>query len=324
MEKYSNIPIFIPHYGCGNDCVFCNQRSITGKKLPPSGDEVRAEIENFLSHLKNRRAQVAFFGGSFTGIDILMQREYLSVASEFLKNGEVFGIRLSTRPDYISREILEMLSEYGVTNIELGVQSMCDDVLEKSNRGHSALDTERASALINEYGFTLGLQMMPGLPGDTEEKTIFTAKEIVRLGAKEARVYPTCVLKNTRLYDMYLSGEYTPLTVEQAVEWSSKAVMILESGGVNVTRCGLQETDTLGDSIVAGGYHSAMGEMVKSRILREEIEIAARKCKDKVLLFKVPREKLSQYLGQKRCNIKYIEEKYKIKVNIVCNENTPS
>ena len=319
MEKYSNIPIFIPHYGCGNDCVFCNQRSITGKKQPPTKDEVREEIENFLSHLKNRKAQVAFFGGSFTGIDVSMQREYLSVASDFLKNKKVFGIRLSTRPDYISREILGMLSEYGVTNIELGVQSMCDDVLKKANRGHSALDTERACKLINEYGFTLGLQMMPGLPGDTEEKTIFTAREIVRLGAKEARVYPTCVLKNTKLYDMYRSGEYAPLTVEKAVEWSAKAVMILESGGVNVIRCGLQETDTLGDEIVAGGYHSAMGELVKSRILREEIESAAKKCKDRVLDFRVPSEKLSQYLGQKRCNVKYIEEKYKIKLNIICN-----
>ena len=323
MEKHSNIPIFIPHFGCGNECVFCNQRSITGIKCPPLPHEVYEEIKVFLGHIKNRSAMIAFFGGSFTGIDIKLQKEYLSVASEFLKSGEVCGIRLSTRPDYISPQILEMLAGYGVTNIELGVQSMCDDVLLKSRRGHCVKDAERASALICEYGFTLGLQMMPGLPGDTEEKTIFTAREIVRLGAKEARVYPTCVLKNTKLYDMYTSGEYKPLSVEEAVEWSAKAVMILEDGGVNVIRCGLQETDTLGDEIVAGGYHCAMGEMVKSRILREEIEKAAKKCSGEVLDFKVPKEKLSQYLGHKRSNVRYIEEKYKIKLNIICNENTP-
>ena len=318
MEKYSNIPIFIPHFGCKNDCVFCNQHSITGKKCAPSMEDVRESIVSFLAHLKNRKAMVAFFGGSFTGIDIEMQKKYLSVAAEFLKSGAVEGIRLSTRPDYITEEILIMLKEYGVTNIELGVQSMCDDVLRKSNRGHTAGDTEKAAALINEYGFTLGLQMMPGLPGDTEEKTLFTAREIVRLGAKEARVYPTCVLKNTKLYDMYLSGEYKPLTICEAVEISAKVVMILEDGGVSVIRCGLQETDTIGEEIVAGGYHCAMGEMVRSRILREEIEAAAKECKGNVLDFKVQKEKLSQYLGQKRCNVKYIEEKYGIKVNITC------
>jgi len=316
MKKISNIPIFIPHLGCGNDCVFCNQRSITGRNCEPDANQVRDSISDFLKHLKNRDALIAFFGGSFTGIEKEKQIMYLSVAKEFLEKGMVSGIRLSTRPDYISEEILDMLQEYGVTNIELGVQSMCDDVLMKSNRGHTAADTERAAKLINEYGFILGLQMMPGLPGDTEEKSLFTASEIVRLGAREARVYPTCVLKNTKLYDMYKSGEYTPLSIEDAVSISAKAVRILESGGVKVIRCGLQETDTLGDEVAAGGYHCAMGELVRSRIFRDEIEDKAKDANGE-LTIEVPKAKLSQYLGQKRCNVKYIEEKYSLKLNIV-------
>jgi len=313
-EKYSNIPVFIPHFGCKNDCVFCNQHSITGEKSEPTAENVKSTIDTFLSFLKNRKALIAFFGGSFTGIDIQKQKEYLSVAKEYVDKGIVAGIRLSTRPDYISDEILKMLKSYGVTNIELGVQSMCDDVLKKSNRGHTAEDTENAAHLIKKYGFILGLQMMPGLPGDTEEKTLFTAREIIRLGADEARVYPTCVLKNTKLCEMYLSGEYKPLEVSKAVEISAKAVKILEDGGVNVIRVGLQETDTLGDEILAGGYHSAMGEMVRARILRDEIEEFVKNSSEKVISMKVPKGKLSQYLGQKRCNADYIENKYKVKL----------
>lgn len=312
--KCSNIPIFIPHYGCKNDCVFCNQNSITGKKCEPDSETVRNEIESFLGHLKGRKALIAFFGGSFTGIEIEKQKEYLTVAKEYIDKGLVDGIRLSTRPDYINEDILKILKSYGVTNIELGVQSMCDDVLKLSNRGHSAKDTEKAAELIIKNGFVLGLQMMPGLPGDSEEKSLFTAREIVRLGAKEARVYPTCVLKNTKLADMYLTGNYKPLEVEDAVELCAKVVKVLEDGGVNVIRVGLQETDTLGEEILAGGYHCAMGELVKSRILRDEIEEIVKNSKEENIVIKVPKGKISQYLGQKRCNAEYIEKKYGIRL----------
>lgn len=310
--KYSNIPIFIPHFGCKNDCVFCNQHSITGKKCEPSAKDVRDSIESFLSFINGRKAMVAFFGGSFTGIDKEKQKEYLSVAKEFLDKGLVCGIRLSTRPDYISEDILKTLKEYGVTNIELGAQSMCDDVLKLSNRGHSAKDTEEAAKLIKKFGFSLGLQMMPGLPGDTEEKSLFTAREIVRLGADEARVYPTCVLKNTKLFEMYESGEYSPISVEEAVEISAEVVKILEDGGVKVIRIGLQETDTLGDEVVAGGYHSAMGELVISRILRDEIEKLVLSSEEKHIKVLVPKGKMSQYLGHKRVNAEYLEKKYDV------------
>lgn len=314
MDKFSNIPVFIPHFGCNNDCVFCNQRSITGKIKEPNAEDVKNAIDTFLGYLKNRKAYIAFFGGSFTGIDIEKQREYLSVAAEYISSGKVCGIRISTRPDYISEGILNMLKEYGVTNIELGVQSMCDDVLKASNRGHSAQDVIRASALIKKHGFTLGLQMMPGLPGDSEEKTLYTAEKIVSLGADEARVYPTCVIKNTALYDMYENGLYTPLTLEEAVEISAKAVKTLRAGGVKVIRCGLQRTDTIGDEIVAGGYHCAFGEMVESRILRDFIED---KVRDGISEFRVNKSEVSKYLGHKRCNAEYFREKYNIEIKLI-------
>lgn len=311
-EKFSNIPVFIPHLGCPNDCVFCNQRLITGNMKEVTPSEVKSIIEEYLTFLKNRRAMVAFFGGSFTGIDISLQKQYLAVAKQYLDEGKIYGIRLSTRPDYINEDILMMLREYGVTNIELGIQSMCDEVLKKSERGHSAKQSEEAARLIKKYGFTLGLQMMPGLPYDSEERSLFTADEIIRLGADEARVYPTCVLKNTKLAKMLDEGEYEPLTVEKAVEISAKVYKKLTDAGVNVIRCGLQETDTIGSDIVAGAYHPAMGEMVKSRIKRAELEGLIGSKRNCEFIFETDASLVSQYVGQNKCNIKYFKEKYNV------------
>ncbi|MBO4898266.1 MAG: radical SAM protein [Clostridia bacterium] len=317
MSKVSNIPIFIPHLGCKNACVFCNQREITGNLKEPEADEVRAIIEEYLTFLKDREAQIAFFGGSFTGLHLEKQTEYLKVAYEFVKNGKVSGIRLSTRPDYISEEILENLKKYGVKTIELGAQSMCDEVLLASERGHTADDTRRASEMIKNAGFELGLQMMIGLPGDTRERSVYTAQEIVKLGAACARIYPTCVLTDTKLYDMYKSGEYKPLGLSEAVETAKEVTLILRSGGVDVIRTGLQETDSLCGSIAAGPYHPAFGEMVQSRIIRDELEekvISMLPTKEMTLPCK--KNMVSKTVGQKRCNIAYLEEKYGVKINI--------
>lgn len=317
MSKVSNIPVFIPHLGCKNACVFCNQREITGNLKEPAADEVRAIIEEYRTFLKDRKAQIAFFGGSFTGLPRDMQTEYLKVAYEFVKDGRVSSIRLSTRPDYIDGEILENLKKYGVSTIELGAQSMCDDVLKASERGHTAEDTRRASEMIKDAGFELGLQMMIGLPHDTREKALFTAHEIVRLGASCARIYPTCVLYNTKLYDMYKGGEYKPLELIEAVEIAKEATLILRRGGVDVIRTGLQETDTLGGSIAAGPYHPAFGEMVQSRIIRDELEekvISALPAKE--ISIACTKNMVSKTVGQKRCNITYLEKKYGVKINI--------
>ena len=317
MANHANIPVFIPHIGCPKGCVFCSQNKITGTEKVPKASEVVALVEKSLENLNGRTAEVAFFGGSFTGIPLHMQTEYLEAVSPYIKSGQISGIRLSTRPDYINAAILDNLKKHNVTCIELGAQSMCDDVLSASDRGHSALDTENASKLIKSYGFELGLQMMIGLPNDTEEKSCFTASEIVRLGADCARIYPTCVIYNTVLYDMCILGRYSPLKLEEAVDTAAKVYRILSDGGVNVIRCGLQSTDTLGEDIYAGPYHPAFGEMVKSRIKRDKIEAKIRIIKpEKEITIKVPYKEFSQFVGQNRCNISYLEDKYKIKIRM--------
>lgn len=317
MSNHANIPIFIPHVGCPNGCVFCSQNKITGQEKPPSVNEVIQNVEKSIVSLDGADAEIAFFGGSFTGIPFLKQKEYLEAVYPYVKSGMVSGIRLSTRPDYINEKIIDNLKKYSVKCIELGVQSMCDDVLSASKRGHTASDVEKASYLIKSSSIELGLQMMIGLPCDTPEKSCFTASEIVRLDADCARIYPTCILYNTELYEMYMQGQYNPLELEEAVETSARVYKILADGGVKVIRCGLQATDTLSDDIFKGPYHPAFGEMVKSRIKRDEFEalILAEGHKKDITL-EVPKNEISQFVGQKRCNIIYLENKYKTKISI--------
>ena len=204
----ANIPIFIPHVGCKNECAFCNQRTITGNIAPPSVEDAESIIRENLSTLKGEGHTIAFFGGSFTGIEREKMTRYLSMAEKYVQKGLVKGIRLSTRPDYISEEILDILQKYTVTNIELGAQSLDDEVLKAVKRGHTAQDVEAASRLIKERGITLGLQMMIGLPYDNSEKSIATAKRFVELGCSETRIYPTVIIKDTLLCEMFEKGEY--------------------------------------------------------------------------------------------------------------------
>ena len=182
------IPIFIPHEGCPNDCAFCNQRTISGKNCAPKAEETVKIIEEHLGTMGNKAAQIAFFGGSFTGIDEGKQNEYLSVAEKYIKSGQIESIRLSTRPDYITAETVKRLASYGVRNIELGAQSMDEEVLRLSKRGHTVQAVETASEIITSEGISLGLQMMTGLPGDSEEKCLNTAKRFKELGAEETRI----------------------------------------------------------------------------------------------------------------------------------------
>ncbi len=316
MGKHMNIPVFIPHLGCKNDCVFCNQRSITGRLCEVSCDEVKGIIEDHLRFAQGREVEIAFFGGSFTGLDMDKQEEYLSVAHEYIRAGDVTGIRLSTRPDYISQPILEMLRDYGVKTIELGAQSMCDDVLLKSGRGHTGEHTRASAAAIKKMGFSLGLQMMIGLPGDTAEKSLYTAREICKLGADNTRIYPTVVLKGTHLYRMYIDGEYTPLTVEEAVETAKEAVKIFDDAGVYVLRIGLQQSETLGSEVAAGAYHPAMGELVLSRMVRDDAEKYFTQHNPGELTITAGAKSLSVAVGQGRSNIKYLEEKYSVPVKV--------
>ena len=244
MRTY-NIPIFVPHRGCPYDCVFCNQRRITGSIKDVTPADVREIITKALKTLpkENRYVEAAFFGGSFTGIPIEEQTALLLAAEEF--KPYINGIRLSTRPDYISKEILDNLQKHGVTTIELGVQSMDNDVLKQSNRGHTREQVIDAVRLIKKYPFTIGLQMMTGLPGDTPQKSLQTAKEIIELAPQIVRIYPTLTIRDTYLEKMYKNGSYTPQSLDEAVELSKQLLLKFEENDINVISIGMQETEEI-------------------------------------------------------------------------------
>ena len=301
------IPIFIPHEGCPNDCAFCNQRTISGKSTAPSLDDARRIIDEYLEHGTKKADQIAFFGGSFTGISVEKQNEYLSLASEYVKKGMVGSIRLSTRPDYISEDTVKRLVSFGVKNIELGAQSMDEEVLRASNRGHSSCDVEKASEIILKGGAVLGLQMMTGLPYDTMEKCMYTARRFIGLGAKETRIYPTVVLRGTKLAQMYKNGEYTPQGVEEAVEISARVYRLFKENGIKVLRIGLPDSAELKENYIAGAYHPSLGELVMSRDIRNRIEESL--CGKKEAQIRVNPKFISKVNGNKRCNIEYFKSK---------------
>lgn len=291
------IPIFVPHWGCPHNCVFCNQNRITGEKKPATAEDVKRAIAG----ADSENAQVAFYGGSFTAIPASQQEELLEAASGY-------SIRLSTRPDCIDDAVLKRLEKYGVDTIELGAQSLDNDVLRLAGRGHTAEDVENASKLIKAAGFNLILQMMTGLPGDTEEKDIETAKKIIALKPDGARIYPTVIVKDTALFELWKKGLYKEHTVEDAVTVCSKLLPLFDEARIPVIRLGLNPTDDLsGGDAVAGAYHSALGELVKSRIKRNELE---EKVRAGLREFSIPTNLFSQYTGQHRCNILYFKEKY--------------
>ena len=245
-EQYI-IPIFVPHLGCQNDCTFCNQKSISGQTKEVTAKDVKKTIEEYLQSFKKEDCyiEVAFFGGSFTGIKKEKQIKLLEAAYEYVKNKKIDSIRLSTRPDYIDKEELKMLKKYGVKTIELGVQSTNDYILKRCKRGHTFEDVKKASKLIRWYGFTLGHQMMIGLPESTKLDELKTAKDLAKLKPKMVRLYPVLVIKNTQLEKEYLNKEYEPLTVTQAVERCKDLYYFFNKKKIAVIRMGLQSTDLI-------------------------------------------------------------------------------
>ena len=229
-KQHFNIPVFIPELACPFQCIYCNQQKISGRLKIPSPKEIDRIIIDHLNTISKNKSEIelAFFGGNFTGIPVNEQEEYLKLVQPYINSGQISGIRLSTRPDYINNKVLELLKKYNVKTIELGAQSLDDDVLKLSKRGHTAKDTERASEIILKAGFSLGLQMMIGLPGDTLGKSIFTAKKIIELGADNTRIYPALVIKDTKMEKMYAEGKYHPLSLEDAVRWSKELLLIFE------------------------------------------------------------------------------------------------
>ncbi len=274
MKKHAIIPVFISHRGCPNDCVFCNQKRITARTGDVTAANARRTIEEHLSTLEKMNletVELAFFGGSFTGIPLEEQCAFLSLAKEYKDAGRIDKIHLSTRPDYINREILDNLKAYGVDVIELGVQSFDEEVLALSGRGHDARVVFESSALIKDYGFTLGIQLMVGLPGDTLEKCIFSARQTVRIAPAIARIYPTVVLRDTALHDRMLAGLYTPLSEEEAALRSKAMYEILDDAGINIIRVGLKSSDIMASETA---FHPAFRQLVEGRIARERLEAA--------------------------------------------------
>lgn len=276
MKTHAIIPIFIPHLGCPNDCVFCNQKAITARTKPFLREDMEGMIERYLNTISGRgieNIEIAFYGGSFTGIPMEQQREYLSAAKRYKEQGLVQKIHLSTRPDYIDDAILTNLKEHLVDIIELGVQSFDEEVLRLSNRGHSREVVFSSSRLIQDYGFELGLQLMIGLPGDTKEKSVASAREAVKIGPSIARLYPTVIIQDTELYRMYAAGEYKPFSMEDAIQITKEMYLILTEAGVNVIRIGLKSTDYISEGgDIAGGYHPAFRQLVESEIAKERLE----------------------------------------------------
>jgi len=270
-KNYYIVPIFVPHEGCPHNCVFCNQDRITGVDEVVTAETVRDTINNYLETIKNKSAtiEVSFFGGTFTGIREEKQRELLCVAKSFKDKKLIDKIRLSTRPDYVDDYILTYLKEYGVDIIELGVQSLDDEVLKKAGRGHNALDVIEASKLIKEYKFVLGHQIMPGLPGDSFEKDISTTKASIEMKPDICRIYPSLVIKDTPMELMYKSNAYIPYSLEDAVNISKVMYDMYRKNKINVIRIGLQPTESIneGKDIVAGPFHPSFRELVEGSLM---------------------------------------------------------
>ncbi len=316
--KHINIPIFIPHLGCPFTCIFCDQNRISATQDIPGEAEVIKTIEEHLATIPSgAKVEVAFFGGNFTMVEKVKQEEYLAAANRYLQDGRVQGIRISTRPDGIDEGILEYLKKWGVKTIELGVQSLSDEVLTASGRGYRAEAVVKACRLIKEYGFRLGIQLMIGLPGDNLERDLVTAREVIKLQPDMVRIYPTLVIAATQLEKLYLKGKYTPLTLAEALHNSLMVFLQFQKEGIPVIRMGLQPGEELRREgcVVAGPFHPAFGELVEQEAFKiqagEAIEQYFRNHTNEreLLLFVHPRD-ISKVVGQRRANLDYLRERF--------------
>ena len=315
--KHANVAFFVPMVGCPHRCSFCDQNSITGESGVPTPEEVDKTCKKAARELHgfSEKTEIAFFGGSFTMIPEELMRSLLEPASKWVKRGAFHGIRISTRPDAIDEHILSMLKEYGVTSIELGAQSSSDDVLEKNLRGHCFEDTKRSAELIKNAGFSLGLQMMTGMPGSSRDKDIRTAMDFAMLKPETMRIYPALTLKNTLMEKWYQSGEYTPQTVEEAASVCAEILDIFELYKIKVIRLGLHAETSLESGYVAGPYHPAFGEIVESLRFRKKIAPMLKRLPKGSYVLRVSRSDVSKCSGQHRSNIDYWKELgYDIKV----------
>lgn len=321
------IPIFIPHKGCPHDCSFCNQKKIAGAGGDVTPEDARSIIDEQLQNLEhvNKTKEIAFFGGSFTGLPRDEQVQFLKIANEKKVLGLIDDIRISTRPDYIDEDILELITSYGVSIIELGVQSTDDMVLKFNMRGHTKDDVVHAVSLIKAKKVQLGLQMMVGLYGDTEDKLLKTCADLISLKPDFVRIYPTIIIKDTMLEKLFLDGTYEPISLNEAVNLCKQLLLEFEQKNIPVIRLGLQTTDeiTIGKSIVGGPYHPAFREIVESEIYKDIIEKQITKdmiLKNNVLKISCNPKDCSKVSGYNQSNKLYLKQKYGFnKVRIFSN-----
>lgn len=320
--KHGNISVFVPHNGCPHQCSFCNQKSITGVQYQPTPEDVDNAVYTALAFQKKYDYEIAFFGGSFTAINREYMLSLLNAAYKYVKSGDVRGIRLSTRPDAIDREVLDILKSYGVTSIELGAQSMCDEVLSANLRGHTSDDVANSSRLIKEYGFSLGLQMMTGLYKSNYDRDVYTAKRIIELAPETVRVYPTITLGGTMLGDLYLKGEYIPQTLDESVDLCALLLKMFWKNNIEVIRLGLHYSEDLKKGMLFNNYHPAFKELCESKIFidefRKQFGIDENACFNESVnvTVSINPKSVSKFVGQGRENIKRLALQG-INVNIV-------
>lgn len=324
MKKQYIIPIFVPHLGCPNDCIFCNQKSISGQKENMTKEKAKKIIDNYLENIKNEEAEaeIAFYGGSFTAIEEDKQEELLQTAYSYIEEGKVQSIRISTRPDCIDKETLKRLKKYKVKTIELGVQSANDYILKRTNRGHTFADVKRASKMIRWNGFKLGHQMMVGLPESTRIDEINTAKALIKLKPKMVRIYPVLVVKNTKLEDEYKSGKYEPVPLVQAVETCKELVRMFADKKIEVIRVGLQNTEEIDEpqnqnsEVVAGPYHPAFRQLVESALWYDAVVGKIKKLNVKVKEVEVTVNPIdaNHVIGHKKENITKLKDIYDVEL----------
>lgn len=317
--KHGNIALFVPHNGCPNQCTFCNQRSITGKQYQPDAQDVDNAVREAM--LANERYglqyeyEIAFFGGSFTAIDRDYMLSLLKAAYKYVQDGTVSGIRLSTRPDAIDDEVLKILKDFGVTSVELGAQSMCDEVLTANRRGHTADDVRNASMMIKSCGLSLGLQMMTGLYKSSDERDIYTAEELISLAPDTVRIYPTVTMNNTPLADLLRSGEFTPSTLNESVNLCALLLKMFTENNIEVIRLGLHYSEDLEREMLSGNYHPAFKELCESRMMLGDFFDKAKDVDGKNIIAYVNPSSVSRFVGQKRANINTLSKLgYTVKV----------
>ncbi|CDZ75063.1 radical SAM domain protein [Peptoniphilus sp. ING2-D1G] len=313
MSKKNIIPIFVPHLGCPNDCVFCNQKKIASASTNVDETFLIERIEEYLSYFKDKSdVEIAFYGGSFTAIELSVQNSLLKIAKKYKDRGIVKSIRLSTRPDCIDEKILNNLKNFCVDTIELGVQSLDENVLKFSNRGHNSKCVYESSKLIKDSGFKLGLQQMIGLPGDNKELSYYTACEFKKIGPEFVRIYPTLVIAGTKMAKDYESGKYIPLSLEDTIHICKELLKFYILNDIDVIRIGLQPTDNirLGADVVAGPFHPSIRQLVSEELLYDFFVEYFKNIdtKDKVMTVYCSNKNISNIAGQKKSNKNKINE----------------